>query len=381
MIARPFWLRRITDAWAHAPIVWLSGVRRSGKTVLAQALAPDVFLNCDLPSTRRQLADPEAFLASIQSGTIVFDEVHQLDNPSALLKIAADTRPNLRILATGSSTLAATAKFRDTLTGRKRAVHLTPVLFRELESFGVASIGRRMLGGGLPPALLGEPPGAGFFNEWLDSYYARDIQELFHVQKRGAFLLLVESLLRQSGGLMEITSLSRDCRLSRPTVGAYLEALDATHLIHVLRPFHGGATRELLRQPKVYGFDTGMVCHARGWDTLREEDHGLLWEHLVLDELLAHPAGLKVRFWRDKSQREIDFVVPLGRGRCTAIECKWSPDGFDAAHLRVFREAYPEGDNWVVTPHAPRYYERRSGKLTLRFGSPVHLLERIGAPR
>ena len=97
-------------------------------------MLPDaVYMNCDLPSTVRALEDPELFLGGQVPGTVlVFDEVHHLEDPSRLLKIAADEYPQLKILATGSSTLAATRKFRDSLTGRKQAIHLCPVLWEHL---------------------------------------------------------------------------------------------------------------------------------------------------------------------------------------------------------------------------------------------------------
>jgi predicted AAA+ superfamily ATPase len=366
------WLQRIRNGWEAAPVVWLSGVRRVGKTVLAQALGAPVFLNCDLPSTARRLADPEAFFGSLPGGPVVLDEAHQIEDPSRVLKIAADAFPGLRVLATGSSTLAATAKFRDSLTGRKRAVHLTPVLYREIGAFGGASVEKRLLHGGLPPVLLAEKVDPSWFAEWLDSYYARDIQELFNVQKRREFLLLVETLMRQSGGLVELTSLSRDCGLARPTVASYLQALETTHVARSLRPFHAGASRELRRQPKVYGFDTGLVCHLRGWDQLRPDDFGLLWEHLVLDELVTHPATPRVHYWRDKSGHEVDFVIPAGRRSCLAIEAKWNPDQFDPAALIAFRSAYPDGENWVVCPGIAEPYEHRFGSLTASFGEPAH---------
>ena len=113
-----------------------------GKTTLTQMLPDAVYLNCDLPSTRQALEDPELFLENQAPGSVLaFDEVHHLDDPSGLLKIAADGYPSLKILATGSSTLAATRKFRDSLTGRKQAVHLCPVLWEECaEPFGVRDL-------------------------------------------------------------------------------------------------------------------------------------------------------------------------------------------------------------------------------------------------
>jgi predicted AAA+ superfamily ATPase len=154
MISRPFWLQRIEQCWQKAPIVWLSGVRRAGKTTLATGLTDSQYLNCDLPSVQQLLADPEAFYRSVTRSRLVLDEVHQLPDPSILLKIGADAFPRLKILATGSSTLAATRKFRDSLTGRKRNLHLVPVRHDELNAFGVADLRHRLLRGGLPPALL-----------------------------------------------------------------------------------------------------------------------------------------------------------------------------------------------------------------------------------
>src|SRR5436190_1781696 len=133
MIDRPFWLERIVSAWKDAPIVWLSGVRRVGKTTLAQSLGAErtLYVNCDLPAVEDMVRDPALFYRNCRKEIVVFDEIHQLRDPSRVLKIGADMFPRLRILATGSSTLAATRKFRDTLAGRKRQVHLVPVLWSE----------------------------------------------------------------------------------------------------------------------------------------------------------------------------------------------------------------------------------------------------------
>ncbi len=377
MIDRPFWKSRLDRAWAQVPLVWLAGVRRAGKTVLARELGDAEFLNCDLPGDVARLADPEAFFRSIKKPLVILDEVHQLADPSRILKIATDAFPHLRVLATGSSTLAATKKFRDTLTGRKRSVILSPVLAEELPAFGVTDLQERLLRGGLPPALLSKEPNWEFYAEWLDSYFARDVQEMFRVEKRGAFLTLVELILRQSGGLMEVTSLAKHAGVSRPTIMSWMEVLQATHVAHVLRPFSGGGRRELIARPKLYGFDTGFVCHARGWDRLRPEDCGLLWEHLVLDTLLATPVQ-KVHFWRDEARREVDFVVPKAGGLVDAIECKWNPEAFEANALRTFREAYPEGRNFVLSPQVMTAYERRMGDLRVEFLPIADLRQAVG---
>ena len=115
LIERPFWLARIESAWTKAPIAWLSGVRRSGKTTLAQGLGIErtFYVNCDLPAAEDMVRDPELFYRNCPKPIVVFDEIHQLRDPSRVLKVGADMFPQLRILATGSSTLAASKKFRD----------------------------------------------------------------------------------------------------------------------------------------------------------------------------------------------------------------------------------------------------------------------------
>ena len=181
MIDRPFWKERIEKAWQEAPIVWLAGVRRSGKTTLAQSLGRDRFhyVNCDLPVVEDMVADPELFYRNSPHSIVVFDEIHRLRDPSRVLKIGADLFPGLRILATGSSTLAAGRKFSDTLTGRKRLVHLPPIIWDELQAFQDSPLLKRLYHGGLPQALFYETKSSGFYREWVDSFFARDIQRLF----------------------------------------------------------------------------------------------------------------------------------------------------------------------------------------------------------
>lgn len=366
MKKRPFWIHRIEQSWKKRPVVWLSGVRRVGKTTLAGMLEDTVYMNCDLPSVARRLIDPEAFFTSLEKGTIVvFDEIHRLEDPSRLLKTAADVYPHLKILATGSSTLAATKKFRDSLTGRKEMIYLLPVLWSEcLEAFGIKDIDRRLLHGGLPEALLSLDKDVSFFSEWMDSFYARDIQELFSIRNRTGFLKLLHVLMLQSGGLVDYTQLSRLCELSRPTVKAHVEAMSIAHAVYLLPPFYGGGKREITRQPKCYGFDTGFVTFVRGWESIREDDRGILWEHLVLDVLRVHEMSNSLYYWRDKSHREIDFIIKRPRNHVDTIECKINPDNFSPEALKVFREIYPDGKNFLISPNVPEpYHVRHSGHL------------------
>ena len=378
MIKREFWLNKIRKAWQTRPVVWLSGVRRVGKTSLARAIPDAVFLNCDLASTMRRLEDPETFFQSQKNeSTIILDEIHRLPDPSNVLKIAADAFPGLRVLATGSSTLSATRKFRDSLTGRKWAIYLSPVLWDEcLKGFDVRDLDIRLLHGGLPEPLLAEKKNTDFFAEWMDSYYARDIAELFAVRDRSGFLRLLRLLFYQSGGLADISKLASESGLSRPTVMAHIEAMTVAHALFALRPFQGGGRREIVHRPKIYAFDTGFVTFARGWDTIRDEDRGILWEHLALDALRAAGLESQIHYWRDKSGREIDFVLRRGNGRLDTIECKVNPDRFNVESLRQFRSIYRKGANFAICPMVTEPFMRNFGKIKVHFTSTFHIISK-----
>ncbi len=371
MIRRPFWIKQVENGWRKRSLVWLSGVRRVGKTTLAKMFEDAVYLNCDLPSVQRRLVDPESFYETQQDETkIIFDEIHRLEDPSIVLKIATDNYPHLKILATGSSTLWATRKFRDALTGRKVSIYMPPILWTECHDvFGIKSLDRRLLRGGLPEPFLADEEDLTFFSEWIDSFYARDILELFGIRNRVGFMKLLHLLLRQSGGLLDLSNLAKLSDLSRPTVKAHLEAMSIAHAVYLLSPFWGGSRREIKRQQKCYAFDTGFVTFIRGWDTIRDEDRGILWEHLVLDALRTTVPEVNLFYWRDKSGHEIDFVVKGRNKTVNIIECKINPDDFNPRNFVLFRSFYPEGKNFVFCPYITESFSRSFKDMQVIFCS------------
>lgn len=376
---RPLWRDKIEKAWGNRTVLWLSGVRRAGKTTLCQSLAEVEYFDCELPRTRRQMEDPEALLDGLRGKRVVLDEIHRLDNPSQLLKIAADHYKDIRIVATGSSTLGASAKFSDTLAGRKAELWLTPMVYSDLEAFGKTSLTHRFLHGGLPPFFLAKSLPERDFQEWMDAYWAKDIQELFRLERRHSFQRFVELLMAASGGIFEATRYARPCEISRTTIANYLAVLETTFVAHVLRPFSSNASTEIISAPKVYGFDTGFVCYHRGWHQLRREDMGLLWEHFVLNELHAQLQSRDVRYWRDKKGHEVDFILARRNRPPIAIECKWSADDFDPAGIKSLRKRYPKGGSYVVAHDVDRGYTRRYGETPVKFVSLRELMKAVAA--
>lgn len=386
VIQRPFWKGLIEDAWRERSIVWLMGVRRIGKTSLCHSFENIEYFDCERPRVRQLFVDPEEFLDGQKGKTIALDEIHRLSNPSELLKIAADHYPHIKIIATGSSTLGASAKFKDTLAGRKREVWLTPMLLKEMALFGNEHIRHRFLYGGFPSLFEQTKLPEKDFQEWIDAYWAKDIQELFKVNKREPFQKFLELLLVNSGGIFEATRYAAACEITRPTIINYLIILEETFVVHIVRPFSTHRSAEIVMAPKIYGFDTGFICYVKGRGELRAEDLGYMWEHCILNELHGNLQTRAINYWRDKRDHEIDFVVNnRSEGKLSAIECKFNSSSEDLVsgkmgkNFEAFRSHYPDGDNFVVSSNIDASFKRKYKDLTISFVSPADLVKRLKA--
>jgi predicted AAA+ superfamily ATPase len=377
MVTRKYWINRINEAWNEKSLIFLSGVRRSGKTLLCQSLLDVEYFDCERPRVRQQMEDPDEFLSKLNGKRIVLDEIHRLDNPSELLKIAADHYSTVKIIATGSSTLMATAKFRDTLTGRKRDIHFTPMILKESSDFGNIDLSFRMMRGGLPPMFLSDKYPEIDFQEWIEAYWSKDIQALFRLGNRDSFLKFVELLFIQSGGMFEASKFAQQSGVSAPTIANYLRVLEATWMAQRIKPFSEGKRTEIVAAPKVFGFDTGFVSFFKGWETLRKEDMGILWEHILLNELSAHLPHQEIMYWRDKRGHEIDFIIKKRGQAPIAIECKLSAEYFEPRNLYIFRNQYSEGRNFVVSNNIESDYSKRYKNIIVEFVSINSLIDKL----
>jgi predicted AAA+ superfamily ATPase len=202
---------------------------------------------------------------------------------------------------------------------------------------------------------------------------------LFRLERRYSFLRFAELLFIQSGGIFEATKFAAPCEVSRSTISNYLSVLEMTYLFHVLRPFNTRKATEIVTAPKVYGFDTGFVCYFKGWSELRESDLGLLWEHFVLNELLARLQTNRILYWRDKSKHEVDFVLLDHSAGPTVIECKWSAASFDPASLLSFRANYSSGKSYVVGRDVNRRYSHTFRSVKVDFIDLNELVQELTA--
>jgi hypothetical protein len=323
------------------------------------------------------MEDPQSFFEDLKGRTVVLDEVHRLANPSEILKIAADHFPETKIVATGSSTLGTSAKFKDTLSGRKCELWLTPMITDDLQDFKQTDISHRFLHGGLPPFFMAKRFPERDFQEWMDAFWAKDILELFRLERRYSFLRFAELLMIQSGGIFEASSFAGPCEVSRSTISNYLAVLEATYVVHVVRPFTTYRTTEIVSAPKVYAFDTGFMCYYRGWDKLRQDDMGTLWEHFVLNEILARTQSRRIYYWRDKQKHEVDFIITKKQAEPMVVECKWTATDFDPTNMKIFRRHYQKGLNFVVVSDVKRSYSRKYDDLTVKFVNLEDLIKEV----
>jgi len=124
---------------------------------------------------------------------------------------------------------------------------------------------------------------------------------------------------------------------------------------------------EIKSAPKVYAFDAGFVAYWRDSGNPSSEGRGLLWKHLVLNEICAHLQHRKISYWRDKRGHEVDFVLSGDKSRPVAVECKLKAENFDPAGLRAFRRRYPDGANFVTAQNVSRNFTRIFGNMKVTF--------------
>jgi uncharacterized protein len=216
--------------------------------------------------------------------------------------------------------------------------------------------------------------------EWIESYWARDITGTFRVDKKDAFIRLMELLFINSGGIFEASKYGPQCEVSRPTIKEYFALLAETSVINAVRPFSAGKAREIVAAPKVYAFDTGFMAFFRGWEKLRSEDRGVMWEHYVLNEILACLQSSRVNYWRDKDGHEIDFILYRNAHKPAAIECKWQASAFDPGNLKVFRRFHPSGENYLITHDTTRAFTKMYGEIKVNIagiGDICNVVSRI----
>ena len=313
------------------PILAITGPRQSGKTTLARSAFGQLpYVNLEDPDTRElALADPRRFFARHPDGAVL-DEVQRAPQLMAYLLGIADASAVMgRWVLTGSQQFGLMDGIGQSLAGRVGMLTLLPLAHAELPP--ATSLEERLWRGGYP-ALHAEhrdPLPAHWFAAYLATYVERDVRQLINVGNLMTFQRFVTMCAARSGQLLNLNSLAADCGISQPTARQWLTVLQASHLVALLQPYHRNFGKRLVKSPKLYFLDSGLLCHlmriASPDDLYHHAMRGAVFETWVVSETLKHRfnrgLGADLYFWRDNHGLEVDLVFQQGQ-QLQAVECK-----------------------------------------------------------
>ena len=333
------------------PVVVLTGARQTGKTSTFLRLFPKhAFVSLDLPAEAEQAEkEPGAFLQR-HPPPVLIDEVQYAPGLFRHLKVVVDayrTR-NGQFLLTGSQKFTLMKNVSESLAGRADIVELETLSLAEIQAaLPQTGIEAAIVRGGFPE-LYANPDidSAAFYNSYLATYLERDVRSLTNVGSLRDFERFLRACALRSANLLNKADLARDVGIAPSTANHWLSVLEASGQIVLLEPWFSNRTKSIVKSPKLYFADTGLLCallNVRSQEALRQSPAvGAVWETFVFAQLRDRErrAGRtgSLFFWRDRT-REVDFVVDVG-GHLELFEAKWTelPDVGDTVNLDFVRD-------------------------------------------
>jgi uncharacterized protein len=320
----------------ESPAVVLIGPRQVGKTTLALAIAEDrpaTYLDLESEADRARLAEPELYFADHADELLVLDEIQRLPGLFETLRGVIDRgrregKGDGRFLLLGSASLDLLAQSGESLAGRVAFAELTPFSLTEV---GAERLDRLWIRGGFPESFLagGEEASLRWRRDFIRTYLERDIPQLGPRIPAETLRRLWTMLAHSQGGLLNAANLARGLGVSGATVGRYLDLMVDLLLVRRLPPRLGNAGKRLVRSPKVYLRDSGLLHSLLGIADkealLGHPVVGASWEGLVIENLIG-AAGTEAEpsFYRTSNGTEVDLVLSWPDGREWAIEVKRS---------------------------------------------------------
>ena len=313
------------------PIVSVTGPRQSGKSTLVREQFPDfTYLNLEDP-TLRALAteDPMGFIRD-RGASLIIDEAQYAPELFSSLQVISDERgtPGQYVFS-GSQNFLLMEKISQSLAGRVGITHLLPLSFREaLTTRPDMSTEAFMVRGGYPRLYQVDMPPEIYYQNYLRTYVERDVTQLLNVQNAEAFQKMMRLLALNSGSLINYTGLARELSVAFATVKNWVSILESSFIVFTLRPFHTNSRKTLTKTPKLYFYDTGLLCHLLGLrtkaDLVSSPALGAVMENLIVAETAKcyHHQGIapKLYFYRDDSKIEVDLLDMTHEPRAVEIK-------------------------------------------------------------
>jgi predicted AAA+ superfamily ATPase len=358
-------------------MVFLTGPRQVGKTYLAKNIQEEfkksIYLNNDDIDDTVIIRKREW---AINNELIVLDEIHKMKGWKNYLKGTFDTRnPQQKFLVTGSARLETFRQTGDSLAGRYFSYRLHPLSVRELtgtvKPYEAVNLLNKL--GGFPePFLSGsEAEAARWRKQYFTDIVREDIMDYSRINEIRVIRLLLEMLKKRVCSPVSFTALAEDLQVAVNTVRKYISILESLNIIFVIKPFHKNIARAILKEPKIYFYDSGFV----------DGDEGIKLENTVAVCLLKNShylqdtkgAATDLYYVRTKDKREMDFAIADKNAITHFIEVKLSATGI-SPHLRYFKARHPAAKA-VQLVHNARHDTESDGIQVVRAGEWLANLE------
>lgn len=343
------------------PVVTITGPRQAGKTTLAKMEFPNYgYCNLENPEIRRLAADdPNAFFDEFKYPLII-DEIQRVPELLSYIQSMVDEKDEKGMfILTGSHQLDLNRAITQSLAGRTALLHLLPFSISELNGAGIR-LERDMYiyKGFLPRIYKDDLDPTRAYRNYYQTYIERDLRQMINLKNLSQFEIFLKLLAGRTGQVVNLNSLSNDVGISGTTLRGWLSILEASFIIFRLQPYFENFGKRLIKSPKLYFTEIGLVTYLLGIENLgqvsRDPLIGNLFENLVVIEAvkarLNRGLDPNLFFYRDKNKNEVDLIFKRSR-ELVPIEIKssktYNPDFFKG--LRHFRENAPNaGEGYLI---------------------------------
>lgn len=315
---------KVLEVQKYYPVTTITGPRQSGKTSLCRHLFPEYrYVNLeDLTERGRAMADPTAFIDSLGKSAII-DEVQNVPDLLSMIQVRVDEDPDKRYILTGSSNFSLLHRMPQSLAGRVALFTLLPFSFREMSDEDKSNPTWQLsVRGQYPGVIANGIPENIFYSNYYTTYVERDARDLMRLKNIMKFDTFVRLLAARTGSEFNASQLAKETGVSSPTITEWLSILDASYITYAVRPYFANISKPLTKMPKVYFYDTGLLCYLLGIESEAQYQssplRGALFENMAMGELMKsqYNAGRvpSISFYRERSGKEVDAMVKTPDG-------------------------------------------------------------------